>query len=111
MIELTYQYECSVCGITHIEKHKVHMYLGEIPKPRLPMGWHVLDKHIICNKHEFPSLYDIARADDQHKKERENANASAQTKPTSQEGQEGKGKSTQEGKETNASRTNKPNSY
>lgn len=69
MIKMTYEYPCSLCDLKHIESYQVHMHLGEIPRPHLPMGWHIIDNHIICNKHDF-SIYDIIRLDDQHKKEK-----------------------------------------
>ena len=98
LIKMTYEYSCSLCGSKHVESHQVHMHLGEIPRPHLPMGWHIIDNHIICSKHEF-SIYDILRLDDQRKKEREDANASASKKPTVQEGQESQGTPDEEGKE------------
>jgi hypothetical protein len=33
----------------HTETKQVHIHLGEVPKPHLPVGWHIIDNILICN--------------------------------------------------------------
>jgi hypothetical protein len=53
MIEITVltKVKCDICGIIEEKQIKVH-FGTDMPIPRLPEGWRVIDGMTVCPKHD-----------------------------------------------------------